>query len=81
MHWSLIKTFIIHILQQFISSLLCLGLLLLDSLQLCLNLLVLLNQLVQLVCWKDLDLGHSILPGQLNLLWSQLGHDQGLQRT
>ena len=40
-----------------------------------------LNQFIRLVCWKDLDLGLSILPGQgdqLNLLRSQLSHIQGL---
>ena len=47
---------------------------LLGSLQPCLNLLI------HLACWQDLDLGLSFLPGQggqLNLLWSLLGHIQG----
>jgi len=40
-----------------------------------------LNQFIRLGCWKDLDLGLSILPvqgDQLNLLRSQLSHIQGL---
>merc|ERR1719432_247458 len=56
-------------------------LLLLGRLSLRLGLLVLLDQLIHLICWKDFNLGLPVLPGerrQLNLLGGELRHVKGL---
>merc|ERR1719370_2366537 len=56
-------------------------LLLLGCFSLSFRLLVLLDQLVHLISWKDFNLGLSILPGKrrkLNLLRGELGHVKGL---